>query len=168
MAHYFFFLSIVNNCLFFVIACIYAKVMKVEFAPSQYKKLSFFDKASSILSPLVCWLCIRYKYHFKHILVTGSLSTMISPITYLYNMVKPGTILFMFISALWLSDYNEIFLSNRHLGHSLYTAMANNTDNIQCHRNLFKCVNDYGGISKRKSRLDTSSDWYSLDGDHSQ
>ena len=100
MAHYFFFLSIVNHCAFFGIAWIYAKVIKSEYVPCQYKKISYFDKPTSIIFPILSWLAIRYKYHFKHLIATESIVTVISPITYLYDMVNPGTYTTGYIFAL--------------------------------------------------------------------
>ena len=164
MAHYFFFLSIVNHCVFFGIAWIYAKVIKSEYVPRQYKKISYFDKATSIIFPILSWLAIRYKYHFKHLIATESIVTVISPITYLYDMVNPGTYttgyIFALISVQWT------FLPNRHLGYSLYSSMANNIDDIQCHRTWYKRWFDNAGFSKRQSWLVTSFDWYSIDGNH--
>ena len=90
MAHYLYFLSLVNNCVLFGIACTFAKVVKNKSCPSSERKLSLSEKAYYILYPVVVWLSTKFSYHFKLSLMAQSMVNALIPITYFYNWMKPG------------------------------------------------------------------------------
>ena len=90
VAHYFFFISIVNQRAFLAISCTYAEIIKFECTRCRYDEPSFFENAKTILWPVLSWISVTYKFHFTHLLLTISAVTIASPITYFFNWVKPG------------------------------------------------------------------------------
>ena len=96
LAHYFYFLrNQVIQCIYFVIKRIYSKGVKIESA--QTKRLSFLEMAYSILLPTYSWACVKYKYHFKFLLLSQSIVEVISPITRFYDWLKPGILDLSFV-----------------------------------------------------------------------
>ena len=89
MAHYFMFLQLVNQCLFFLIACIFSKLFKIE-SEGRYFKNPNFSQFDTILVPVLAWIVIKYKHHFKFSILFESVVTIFSPLTYFYNLIKPG------------------------------------------------------------------------------
>ena len=88
-AHYFFFLSLVNQALFYCIACLYAKLTKVESgeALTTYKTPNIPGSFGTFILPVLVWLCTKYKFHFSLNIFIQSILTMLSTITYFYKQV---------------------------------------------------------------------------------
>ena len=90
LAHYFFFLSLVNILIFIGITHIYACFLKSGSTLSQNKELRLTQKVSFLIWLTFIWLCVKYKYNFNLILVIQSIVYLIDPITYFYHWGKPG------------------------------------------------------------------------------
>ena len=88
MVHYFFFVSLVNQNLFYCMACIFTKLAKIEPNLGEKRKSTLLNKFGNFQMPLLNWLCIKYNYHFKITILIHSISTMTDPIAYFYNLVK--------------------------------------------------------------------------------
>ena len=93
IAHYLFFLSRVNQCAFFGIACIFAKLTKKEYDWERHNKPSSFRNLATFLFPIINWVCTKYKYHFVFTILVQSILTMLSPLIYFYSFIDEGTTL---------------------------------------------------------------------------
>ena len=92
MAHYLFYLSSVNQWVFFCIACLFAKLTKEESEWENIEKPTMFRQLAAFQFPLICWLFVKFKYNIVVAIVTQTILTMMSTITYFYNRIYPGTI----------------------------------------------------------------------------
>ena len=89
MAHYFFFVSMVNQYLFYFVACIFTKLTKTKPYLGNFKKPNLFNMFGNFQFPLLNWLCIKYNYHFKIAILIQSISSMANPVVYFFTLVKP-------------------------------------------------------------------------------
>ena len=95
-AHYCFFLSVVNQCIFFCVACAFATVTRDASQRKPFKNPSFFRQLATLPFPIITWLCTRYKdsrnlgTRFPITILIQSILTLLSPITYFYNLKSRG------------------------------------------------------------------------------
>ena len=88
MAHYFYFISLVNQYLFHCIACIFTKLAKIKIWKND-KRSTFLGKFGVFQFPLLNWFCVKYNYPFKIAISINSISTMTVPIVYFCSLVMP-------------------------------------------------------------------------------
>ena len=90
MVHYFLFLSLVNQFIFFCIACPFAKLTKVESDWENHEQHTLLVKFRHFIFPILCWAAVKYNHYFTFNIGMHSAITMMSPITYFWNLTKPG------------------------------------------------------------------------------
>ena len=89
MAHYLYFLSLVNQYIFYYTACIFAKLSKRIPSSGHLKSINFTNMFAFFQYPLLIWFCARYNCHFKITISITSIWTTLSPLTYFYSLVRP-------------------------------------------------------------------------------
>ena len=89
MAHYFHFLSLVNQCIFYCIACLFAKLTKIEsgMVLVDYKQPNLIGNFGTFILPVLVWLCTKYNFHYSLNIFIQSILTMLSTIAYFYKQV---------------------------------------------------------------------------------
>ena len=92
IAHYLFFLSLVNQFAFFCIACIFATLTKIKSDWGAHEQHSPLVKFRHFIFPILNWSCIKSNHHYISNIWIQSIVTMISPITYFYTIAKPGNV----------------------------------------------------------------------------
>ena len=90
IAHYLFLLSLVNQSIFFCVACIFAKLTKIESDWGEHEQHPPLVKFRHFMFPIICWLWLKSKHDYTFNIWIQSILTMISPITYFYTLAKPG------------------------------------------------------------------------------
>ena len=109
MAHYFHHLTLVNRYFFILIAGACAWLTKAN--NNEFWKDYWIDDVvmdnwiihcESILYIMGLWLCIRYCYHLPINLLVINIVMAFEPMNYLYNFVRPGIGITIFILALLL------------------------------------------------------------------
>ena len=91
MAQYFFFLGLVNQYIFYCIACMFTKLANVKIKPDSgiFHKPTYFNIFGNFQFQLHNWYCVKYNYHFKIAITINSIMTMANPMIYFYTLVKP-------------------------------------------------------------------------------
>ena len=94
IAHYLFFLSWVNQFTFFCIACIFAKLTKIESDWGDHEQHPPLVKFRHFIFPMISWIWLKSNhYHYLSItlnVLIQSILTLISPITYFCTIAMPG------------------------------------------------------------------------------
>ena len=91
MAQYFFFLGLVNQYIFYCIACMFTKLANVKIKPDSgiFHKPTYFNIFGNFQFQLHNWYCVKCNYHFKIAISINSISTMANQMVYFYTLVKP-------------------------------------------------------------------------------
>ena len=170
IAHYLFFLSLVNQFTFFCIACIFAKLTKIESDWGEHEQHPPLVKFRHFMFPIMCWLFMKSNHHYTLNISIQSIVTMISPITYFYTIAKPGKVLHLICHALFVSlvtwNVECVFLFSRHLRHSIHSPMAKNIGDFQWHYSICKYYMVFIGFGARRSGFDRYYYWFRLNGPH--
>ena len=97
-------MSLVNQLTFFCIACIFAKLTKIESDwGGEHEQHPPLVKFRQFIFPIISWLHIKSNHHYTLNISIQSIVTMISPITYFYTIAKPGKVLHLICHALFAS-----------------------------------------------------------------
>lgn len=110
IAHYLFLLSLVNQSIFFCVACIFAKLTKIESDWGEHEQHPPLVKFRHFMFPIICWLWLKSKHDYTFNIWIQSILTMISPITYFYNILKPGNIVHLISCYNCTPLYGQPFL----------------------------------------------------------
>ena len=106
MAHYLFFLCLVNQYIFYYTACMFAKRAQINPKSGHFKKANLISMFSCFQYPLLSWFCVKYNYHFKITISITAVMTMLKPIMYFYCLLKPEGKEFL-ISTAPVGDDND-------------------------------------------------------------
>ena len=90
MVQYFLFLSLVNQFIFFCIACTFAKLTKVESDWENHEQHTLLVKFRHFIFPIIIWAGLKYDQYYTLNAGMHSAITMMSPITYFWTLAKPG------------------------------------------------------------------------------
>ena len=104
MALYFLFLSLVNQFTFFCIACTFAKLTKVESDWENHEQHTLLVKFRHFIFPIIIWLSIKYNHYSVFSIAIHSAITMMSPITYFWNLIKPGNVRCLLVPLLTIQN----------------------------------------------------------------
>ena len=102
IAHYLYFMSLVNQLTFFFIASIFAKLTKIESDWGEHEQQSLLVKFRQFIFPIISWMHIKSNHQYTLNLWIQSIVLIISPITYFYNIAKPGNVLHLTCQMLQL------------------------------------------------------------------
>ena len=90
--HYIFFLEHLQRCIFYSIAVIFSKWYRISFATDDNRILGLQAK-----SVLPIWLFTKYQYnHFTLEILLLICTSLIGPMTYFYQHLRPGTFACMY------------------------------------------------------------------------
>ena len=91
IAHYLFFLSLVNQFMFFFIACIFARVTKIESDWEEHEQHTPLENFRHIMFPMFCWIRLARNRPFNTVLLgIQTLLTMMSTISYFFQIAYSG------------------------------------------------------------------------------
>ena len=138
-----------HRCIFFSVAVLFSKWYRISLAT--VKNSSSGTLAKSVLPS---WLCTRYQFHFTPELLIYSCSSLIGPITYFYQHLRPGTFACMYTSLI-VHCLFQISLVSRYNRPAPCLPMAVNHSYI-VHHNM-SCKGFVLACKRKVGRLGTAS-----------
>ena len=97
MAHYIMFLGTVKKSIFFIFEGILDgwsdRRNHVDYGTEEngfYVRL-FMKSTLQLQLPVMSWVLVKYQYQFACSLLMGAILNLLSPFTYFYSLVKPGS-----------------------------------------------------------------------------